>query len=254
MTPEWDRARFFAETGYLRLPETLPDALLAEAAEVVDSLFANPMPPVRENANGEVSRIDQLLDRDPVFLDVLHAAPLLGQLQAILGPNIEIARYRHNHATLNREGDIAPRLHRDIQHWSRGQVSVFVYLEPATVENGCTHVVPGSHRIPYAGPQSGDGGGNWADEHAEYASLIGQELPIPMPRGGVLFLDSLAFHSVGANRTGESRKSMVFACHSSDDLITADVDDSHILLSGRREFRGNSANRVSGSLTLSESL
>jgi ectoine hydroxylase-related dioxygenase (phytanoyl-CoA dioxygenase family) len=250
MSLDSELAAFFLREGYARLPGTLPVHLIENVRSVVDELFADPGPPNRVNEAGEVSRIDGLLDRDPIFLEILRTSFVVDPLRALLGPNVEVVRHRHNHATLNRRGDIPFRLHRDIQNWSRALVSVFIYLEAATVENGCTHVVPGSHQLPYAGPQSGDGGGNWADEHAEYASLLGQELPIPMPLGGVLFLNSLAFHSVGENRTATSRKSMVFACHSSDELSDDFGDDSRILLVGQRQFKGNSALRVSGSLTL----
>ena len=105
-----------------------------------------------------------------------------------------------------------------------------------------------SSDIPYAGPQSGGGGGNWADEHDEYRSLIEQELPILMPKGGVLLMNSLAFHSVGVNLGPGTRKSVLFACHSSDNTILSGDSESTILLAGERQFKGNPVLRVSGSL------
>jgi ectoine hydroxylase-related dioxygenase (phytanoyl-CoA dioxygenase family) len=129
-------------------------------------------------------------------------------------------------------------------------VNVFIYLDAATVENGCTHIVPGSQLLPYAGPQCANGGGNWADEHDAYRWIIGQELPIPMARGGVLLLNGLAFHSVGINRTSGLRRSMVFACHSVDDLKETS-DGSTELLVGVRYFKGNRALPISGSLAIS---
>jgi phytanoyl-CoA hydroxylase len=154
---------------------------------------------------------------------------------------------RHNHATLNNPGDIPFRLHRDIQQWSQPLVAVFFYLEHATVTNGCTTIVPATHHLPYAGPQSGNGGGNWADEHEEYRHLIGQELPVEMPTGGVLLLNMLCFHSVGRNISGRSRRSAVFACRSSDELSQVD-DPAVIRLFGQRRFLANSVLEVSGSL------
>ncbi|MEW9870808.1 phytanoyl-CoA dioxygenase family protein [Arthrobacter sp. HS15c] len=243
-----DIARFFDSAGYMKLPGLLPDELLSQMQKVVAAGLEDRVTPFRMNSAGEACRLDSLLERDGVFLDALRTPFVLDALIAILGPNVEVTRHRHNHATRNAPGDIPFRLHRDIQQWSRPLISVFFYFEAATVDNGCTTVVPASHRIPYAGPQSGGGGGNWADEHDEYRHLIGQELPLEMPRGGVLLLNSLCFHSVGAaRRSGGSRLSAVFACRSIDEIASEGGDDS-VLLCGSRRFVGNKALEVSGSL------
>jgi ectoine hydroxylase-related dioxygenase (phytanoyl-CoA dioxygenase family) len=59
-----------------------------------------------------------------------------------------------------------------------------------------------------------------------------------MAAGGVLLFDSLLFHSVGTNVTGETRLSAAFAFHSVDEL-----DDSpqpwRVLLCGERIYKGN---------------
>ena len=239
---------FFHSTGYVRLPETLPAAWILDLRMLIDGHFAKGVAPVRMNKAGQVTRLDGLVDRHPIFLTTLRLPLVLNALISLLGPNDEVAKYRHNHATLNRAGGIPFRLHRDIQQWSRPLLSVFIYLEDANVQNGCTHIVPGSHIIPYAGPQSGGGFGNWADEHEEYRCLIGQELPVPMPKGGVLLMNSLVFHSVGINHGEGTRVSLVFACHSADDLIPSTDRESTMLIAGNRQFKGNLAPRISGSL------
>lgn len=238
---------FFDATGYLRVPGILPEALVERMRSVVDRHFAHMIAPYRVNDQGKPSRLDSLLERDAIFLTALRHDVIADPLRHILGPAADVVRNRHNHATLNNQGDIPFRLHRDIQQWSQPLVAVFIYLEPATIANGCTTVVPGSHRIPYAGPQSGGGGGNWADEHQEYQHLIGQELPVEMPAGGILLLNSLCFHSVGRNTSGHSRRSMVFACRSADELSRVNDPDVTVVF-GSRRFLGNSALQVSGSL------
>jgi ectoine hydroxylase-related dioxygenase (phytanoyl-CoA dioxygenase family) len=242
-----DLATFFIRNGYLRAPGILEPERMGELEDVVERQFRAAEPPLRANAAGEVSRIDGLLDRDPVFLSVLRDPHVTGFVTAVLGPDVEVLRDRHNQATLNRAGDIPFRLHRDVRHWSRPIVSVFIYIDEASERNGCTHVVPGSHVLPYAGPQSCDGGGTWADEHEPFEHLNGQALPVPMPRGGVLLVDGLTFHSVGVNHTNGTRRSIVFACHSSDDLRRTE-DSSRELLVGTRRYRGSSTHVVSGSL------
>ncbi|MFF4860031.1 phytanoyl-CoA dioxygenase family protein [Streptomyces rubiginosohelvolus] len=247
-----DLARFFDATGYAKLPARLPPDLVRRMRTVVDDHFARGVPPFRVNDTGTPCRLDGLLERDPVFLEGLRHECVGAALRQILGPTVDVVHDRHNHATLNNPGDIPLRLHRDIQQWSQPLVAVFFYLEPAAVANGCTAVVPASHRLPYAGPQSGGGGGNWADEHDQYQHLIGQELPVEMPAGGVLFLNCLCFHSVGRNTSASSRRSVVFACRSSDEL--SQVDNPGVTqLFGKRRILANRVLRVSGSLRQGQS-
>lgn len=145
-----DIAAFFIRNGYFKVPSVLPSDLTSEVEMVLEREFSNGDVPTRLNASGQVCRIDSLIDRDPIFLQTLRHPTIISALTAILGPDIEILRDRHNQATLNKAGDIPFRLHRDVRHWSRPVVSLFVYIDEATTLNGCTHVVPGSHVLPYA--------------------------------------------------------------------------------------------------------
>lgn len=243
-----EQIRFFRDSGYLRLNARLTNEQVSGMSIIIKDHIQRKVPPYRVNEAGELRRIDQILDRDPLFLEILRLPEIIEPLEALLGPNIEILKFRHNHATLNLGDDIPFRLHRDIQQWSRPIVSLFIYLEDSSVENGCTHIVPTSQLLPYAGAQSLDGGGNWADEHELYRFVIEQALPIPMPKGGLLLLDSLAFHSVGLNTSCTSRMSVVFAFHSSDVLTKNHTDSTRLLLSGRRCYKGTDVLEISGSL------
>ncbi|MDX6198998.1 MAG: phytanoyl-CoA hydroxylase, partial [Actinomycetota bacterium] len=234
-------AHLFDLLGYYKVQECLPERIVQRMRDVVSVQLEQATPPYRVNDAGQPSRLDHLLERDPIFLEALRSPELRPSLQAILGPSAEVVRHRHNQAARNAPGDIPFRLHRDVQQWTQPLVSVFIYLDESTVANGCTHVVPATHRLPYAGPQSGGGGGNWADEHDEYAWVIGQELPIEMPRGGVLLLNSLAFHSVGpmsSARPDRTRMSAVFACRAPDELTALTSPDA-VLLYGERRYLAN---------------
>jgi ectoine hydroxylase-related dioxygenase (phytanoyl-CoA dioxygenase family) len=240
-------SRFFLTNGYWRSDRNLDPTLLARMSDLIDYHLESGLPPCRVNSDGEVCRIDALLERDTIFLEALRSDPIRSILQVILGSAVEVARHRHNHATRNGASDIPFRLHRDVQQWSQPLVSVFIYLEDSRVDNGCTTIVPASHHLPYAGPQSGGGGGNWADEHDEYDHILDQSLPVEVAAGGVLFLNSLCFHSVGVNRSAGTRKSMVFACRSCDEL-TRSTGADYELLFGAPRYLANEVLEVSGSL------
>lgn len=246
-------ARFFEIAGYYRGSERVPAETLTRMDLLIRDHMSRSIPPYRVNQAGETCRIDHLLDRDPVFLDALRTPAVANPLRQILGPVVDVLTNRHNHATRNAPGDIPFRLHRDNQQWSQPLVSVVIYLEDSTVGNRCTTVVPATHRIPYAGPQSGGGGGNWADEHEEYRFLVGQELPVEVPRGGVLFINGLTFHSVGAgsDSCSSSRFSMVFACRATDELVPVDPPNA-VRVFGERRHISTDALTVSGSLTKGE--
>ena len=244
-----NEAEFFDATGYLRILDAVDLDVLSAMHDIVKRDTNARREPLRVNARGEVARLDRLMERDPIFLEALRSPRIVEALTKILGPTVEVVRHRHNHATWNRPGDIPFRLHRDIQQWSQPLVSVFFYFEDSLVENGCTTVVPATHRLPYAGAQSGGGGGNWADEHDEYLCLIGQELPVEVPRGGVLLLNSLAFHSVGRSHVQRSRVSCVFALRAVDELRPRYDEATAALLYGHPRNLSNDVLEVSGSLT-----
>lgn len=229
--------RHFRQVGYARSADILPGVVVDKLRDFVATAIAREEPPFRTNAQGRVVRIDRVLDRDTMFIETLKHEAFRGLIESILGPNVVVLKTRHNHATLNRAGDIPFRFHRDILQWSRPIITAIVYLEEATVERGCTHVIPGSHLLPFAGMPPDGGGGNWLDDHEEYRGFKTQGLPVPMSRGQLLLLDSLAFHTVGSNSSSESRASLTFALRSVDEL---ERQAPHLeLLFGEWVYKGN---------------
>jgi ectoine hydroxylase-related dioxygenase (phytanoyl-CoA dioxygenase family) len=233
-----DEYWFFRHNGFLRLREPIPSRALVSVRGVVEREIAAGTSPLRLNDQGAIKRIDRLVDRDPAVLEILRSPQLRGPLSSLLGPNVFVVLNRHNHATTNRAGDIAYRLHRDIVQWSRPIVTAIVYLDEATVATGCTHIVPGSHLAAFAGMAPDGGGGNWADDHDEYEAFHAQAVPVPMPAGGILLFEGLLFHSVGVNTTADTRLSMTFAFHSVDELDDS-AQHKRLLLFGERIYKGN---------------
>jgi ectoine hydroxylase-related dioxygenase (phytanoyl-CoA dioxygenase family) len=227
----------FRRAGFARAVDSVDVNLVTQMREIILRDLQEKREPFRTDMGGNPVRLDALSRRSPIFLQVLRNSAVSNLLRTLLGPNIVLLRNRHNHATLNRQGDIPFRLHRDILQWSRGIITLIIYLEEATAERGCTHVVPGSHLERFAGIPPDGGGGNWADDHVEYQHLLAQAVPVPMESGGVLAIDSLTFHSVGINVTDSSRMSVTFALRSVDEL--EQESDRHDLLLGQWIYKGN---------------
>ncbi|MFI6116940.1 phytanoyl-CoA dioxygenase family protein [Kitasatospora sp. NPDC051164] len=131
------------------------------------------------------------------------------------------------------------RLHRDILQPTRGLLTALVYLEDATVDTGCTWIIPGSHQAPCVGVPQPGGGGTWLDEHPELAYLGDQAVPVPVPAGGVLLFDATVFHTVGPNACTSTRAGVVLGYRSADELDAHPDPDRQIVVAGEQLYRGN---------------
>ncbi|TYB47859.1 phytanoyl-CoA dioxygenase family protein [Actinomadura chibensis] len=231
-----EEVRHFRHNGYLVVRHAVPDALLKQTRELVQEHWS---PADELSEDGQV-KLYRMYERDPGRMHALVAhRGIVEPLRDLLGPNIVYVLNRHNQATVNGPGESRPRLHRDVLQWSRGLVTVIVYLEDATVDNGCTRLVPGSQYLPFFGVPQPEGGGTWMDEHAELRDLADQAVPVPVPAGGILVFDSLVFHSVGLNRSTGTRMSVTAGYRSVDELDATPDATREILVTGELIYRGN---------------
>lgn len=226
---------FFRRVGYWRAAGNVPGELVAVARHQIGHLARAGAPGVRVDDEGRVTHVDGVVDRGGCFLELATHTAVLEPLRWLLGPNVELVRNRHNHATLLHPG-VGQRLHRDVLQWSRPVVTAIVYLQDTPMELGCTKLIPGSHYLPFVGTPNN--GGTWMDEHHTFVGMAPQEVPVPMPAGGVLLFDSLVFHRAGVNTTGTIRSAVTFAYHAVDELATVD-DPARLLVAGERLRRGN---------------
>jgi len=219
------------------LPPLIDDNLIREAIVQIELDVKEQIKPFRFDETGNLHRLDAIYQRHSTFKQILEHPELLNCLESLLGPNIELVLNRHNHATLNYRGASPTRLHRDVLQWSRDVITAAFFLEDSTVENGCTWLIPTSQYLPFVGTPNN--GGTWMDEHSVFASLIEQSLPCPMSKGSVLLFDSLAFHTVGVNKTEQTRMSITAAYHSVDELDERVDSENKIIIRGTRLYRGN---------------
>jgi hypothetical protein len=70
------------------------------------------------------------------------------------------------------------------------------------------------------------------------AGILDQTLPVPMPAGGMLMIDSLIFHGAGKNRTDDTRMSMTVGYHSVDELSKVE-NPQRILVRGEQIYLGS---------------
>jgi phytanoyl-CoA hydroxylase len=231
LTPE--QIAFFRHNGFLKLPTSLPAETVAQLRETIWEHVKQEIAPVVRDKQGRVVRISDIWGRGTPFREALTSPQVLDPLESLLGSNIELITNRHNHATLRIAGDGSYYPHRDVLQWSRTILTVLFYLEDTTVENGCTWVVPGSHLLP-GRPSNALAG----DAEVQRWGLLDQAVPVPMPAGGLLAIDSMIMHTAGHNTTPGSRVSMTVGYHSTDELLGVE-NPARVLVRGERVYGGN---------------
>jgi phytanoyl-CoA hydroxylase len=237
----YQQVNFFRQMGYYKLRDTISDKYISRMKAVVDDHILRQIKPYRANAMKRITHLEDITDRDPVFLEVVQSALILNPLESLLGPNVELVSNWHNRAIINAKGDNTVRFHRDVLQWSHSVISIIIYLEEATFDNGCTLIIPSSQHLPLDDAN----GVNRTDEYYIFTDLIDQAVPIPMPRGGVLLFDGRAIHSWGENRTAGTRASITLAFQSVDELDGVEDRSSRILILGERIYKGNDYYRIS---------
>lgn len=145
-------------------------------------------------------RFDGLPAKSPAFLDVMQTPLLQEVADVLLKPNCE--DYLLNTAQLIeiRPGETAQAIHRDEDAWAfmpkekmQLEVEAMYALTDFTMENGATHVVPGSHL--------------WEpDREPEPQEIMQAE----MRAGSALFYLGSTLHGGGANTTENVRRRGMF--------------------------------------------
>ncbi len=228
LTPQ--EVQLFRHNGFIKLPTRLNDDLVESLKAAALKDIREEVEPVARNKDGRVIRISDLWGRGGIFQETVVCDEILNPLESLLGPNIDFVRNRHNHVYLrDRDSTASLELHRDVRHWSRTIVTVLVYLEDTHLENGCTHVVPGSHVLPdFVNLNDGD---------LVHQIALGQVVPVPMTAGGLLAIDSMMIHAAGRNRTDGTRMSMTLGYHTVDELSLD--NPKRVLVRGERLYKGN---------------
>lgn len=97
--------------------------------------------------------------------------------------------------------------HQDTAFWPKldpKAVLFWMALDPATVANGCLHVIPGSHRTDIQ--HHPDPLQKWIlrEDQADFT----KQVPIELRPGSAIFMDSGLIHRSYANKSDNSRRAM----------------------------------------------
>jgi ectoine hydroxylase-related dioxygenase (phytanoyl-CoA dioxygenase family) len=218
---------FYEENGYLLVRGVFGVAEVEEMrdaiARILDSVSGT-----EHDRSHTWSDVDQALQlkgfhdlpyHDAVFTRMVAHPRLVEVLTSLIGPDVQL---HHTKMLVKPPEQGAPfPMHQDYPYFPHERHSVLaasVHLDETDEENGCLHVIPGSHTL---GPLEAQGASHTVDYPLESGT------PLPASPGDVLFFNYLTIHGSGVNRSTRTRRNVLFQYRDPADppLLREGVED-----------------------------
>lgn len=225
-TDTWRRDGFFRRDGFAdpRVGRAMLDDVVAlsRAAEGAFSAEgALVLPEANLSGTGarpedRVSKVFRL-HRRPAFADFLREPGVVAILTELLGPDVDCFLSQF---IFKNPGAWGQPWHQDSYYFpfepARPVVGLWLAVTEATLENGCLHVVPGSHTEPvHEHVPDRRPGANYG-----YVEIVDHDMsasvPVTMAPGDLLVFDSHLMHRSTDNVSDGIRAAMVFHCARSE--------------------------------------
>ena len=222
LTPE--QLEYYDTNGFVLITGVLDDAQLSAMRVAADDLLEYTRPHVegkpRLDIEGSIDgapvvrKIQPVCDCVPA-LDALAKDPhVVGRAASILGPNPLLFEDKLNYKP-PKLGSEFP-LHHDWGYWKYHHpelttlISMMIFFDSATLENGCMRIFPGSHKVDIpCGKDVGAGSPTlapgWLDREAcPY---------LPAPAGSLLIFSCHTVHCSDPNESDQGRQALILSYH-----------------------------------------
>lgn len=159
---------------------------------------------------------------DAVFTRMAAHPRIVEALTDLIGPNVQL---HHSKMLVKPPEQGAPfPMHQDYPYFPHARHSVLaasVHLDETDEENGCLHVIPGSHKL---GPLEADGDAHTVDYPLESGTAC------PASPGDVLFFNYLTIHGSGVNASDRTRRNVLFQYRDPADvpILNSDGNEDHV--------------------------
>ncbi len=210
---------FFQRNGYIQFEEFFSPAEITPLRLAIDDAIAGN----RERIKGAERGGRSSEDYERVFNQMVNLWTDYPEAKAIafdtrLGEcarrlsQCRHVRIYHDHAMIKPPGESSKETnwHQDAPYWPMdplGALSAWIAVDDVSVENGCLHFVPGSHRHgKLEGIKLGVAGESIVDKLEVQGVDVPDPAPMPMKAGGVTFHHGCTFHHAGPNHTREPRR------------------------------------------------
>jgi ectoine hydroxylase-related dioxygenase (phytanoyl-CoA dioxygenase family) len=213
--------QFWEANGYLAVEGVLSEGEVEELRTALDRLTARAGVLTESTdrfklqafgdagGGGLVQQIAEPHELGSEWMTLARDPRILDRVQDVLGENI-LLYYSMLMMKPARQGFRAP-WHQDFAffvHDRAALVAVQVYLDDSTLENGCVHVVPGSHRLGLLN-HFRDGVFTEIVE-GETAQFDAEQVALPVNAGGMAMWHCLTLHSSPPNTSERPRRAIVF--------------------------------------------
>lgn len=161
-------------------------------------------------------RIYSPYDQHKAFQALATSSKVLDRIESLIGSSFNL-----HHSKLNmkpaRVGS-SVEWHQDLAffpHTNDDLVTMLIYLDEATEQNGCLQVLPRHHSHYF----------NHALPDGSFAGLItedidggqfGRPMPLAAPAGSVIFMHCITPHSSLPNRSARPRRTLIFEYRAAD--------------------------------------
>ena len=190
------------------------------------------------SGGAETDRLDQVRKMthlcyfDTLFEAVARKAEIVDAIEDLLGPNIKF--YCDQLMMKPRFNGTVTDWHQDSVAWPQfapqDQVSCWVALDDATIDNGCMTVLPGSHQWGPIGRQ----------ERAQFLKhpLVPEPEPVELEAGFCMFHHGLNFHRTGANSTPHRRRGLALHYMRAETMYLGIEEEQQRLMTECEQPRG----------------
>lgn len=172
-----------------------------------------------------VRKISTVVERSVIFRRYLLKERMMQIIRDLQGPDVLLFRDILMMKPA-RHGSKMP-WHQDSNYWPIDPpelTSAWTALDPATIENGCMRVIPGSHRMDLI-PSADAGKSALRDEQVD----LSQAIDVPMRPGSSLVFHSRLLHGSEPNRSEQHRRAFITSFMSAKSKLKPDAK-------GRRRF------------------
>jgi len=222
---EWEA---FGRDGFLRLGQVVSNEEVAALQVRMDDIMLGRADVDYERMMMQLDRVDgadsapgpqsygfkgatlayrkiQDLEYDELFLAYLQNPLFAAICSQVYGRGRSIACFRA--MFMNKPAGFGTHLVWHQDRWTNldrdPQITLWTALDPATIENGCVFIIPGSHGA-LVNPEHGSG--FLTAEQTE--KILGENEPVPLElaAGEVVLLHNWLLHSSDINRSGTPRR------------------------------------------------
>jgi phytanoyl-CoA hydroxylase len=207
----------FADDGFVVLPGMVSPAELDALRAAAESAPVQASRRALGGADRTVHDYD-IACSEQVFWDFAAHPRIVDAVASLIGGDIQL-----HHSKLasspDETGTGGVRWHQDfafLPHSNSSLVAAFVYLDDATVGNGCMRMVRGSHRHGIL--DHTDGAGNFVAtcRQPEMWADASRVVAVEAPAGAVSIHHCLTLHSSEPGHDGRPRRGLVFQYRAAD--------------------------------------